>query len=114
MATPPTPTEAPSTVHEATRDLGPSGAVEWGRLLTDQEAADRRRKGLDIVVRGPNPRANRAKARAIEAMVGPAQLDARHAKAGSLSLPHFHQVSRSPGGHSFYEDASGRKARRRQ
>lgn len=82
--------------------------------MSDEEAADRRRRGLDIVVRGSNHRANRAKAREIETMVGPAMIDARHAKAGPHSLPHFHQLSRSPSGHSFFEDASGRRARRRQ
>jgi len=75
---------------------------------------DRRRSGLDVVVRGPNARANRAKARQIETAVGPPIEDAAHkSRAGRLALPYFHQVSRTPPGHTFYENASGVKARKR-
>src|SRR5438046_2141187 len=93
---------------------GPSGAVDWwGPPLTDQEAAERRRKGLDIVVRGDDVKANRRRARGVEALVGqPSPLQFPHALAGPLALPHFHQHSRSPKGHSFYESAK-LKARKR-
>ena len=111
-ATPSPPPVLPS-IHEAALVPGPSGAVQWGRELTEAEAADRRRHGLNVVVRGPNSRANRATARRIEAAVGPAVEDPAHkGHAGPSALPHFHQVSRSPRGHTFYENASGVKARR--
>ena len=112
-ATSSAPPPVPPSIHEARLVPGPSGAVEWGKELTEPEAVDRRRGGLDVVVRGPNSRANRATARRIEAAVGPAIEDPAHkAYAGPMALPHFHQVSRSPRGHTFYENASGVKARR--
>src|SRR5438034_753672 len=101
------------TVHEATCASGPSGAVEYGAQLSDDDAIKRRLGGLDVVVRGPNGKANKAKARRIEEGAGvPVVPEPRHQNAGPYSLPHFHQASRSPGGHSFYEDSSPRKARR--
>jgi len=101
------------TVHEAECASGPSGVVEYGAELTDDLAVQRRQKGLDIVVRGPNGKANKAKARKIEEGVGSPVIDEpRHQNAGPHSLRHFHQASRSPEGHSFYEDSSPRKARR--
>jgi hypothetical protein len=119
MSSAETPAEAASadpqqpTVHEAMLASGASGAVEYGAQLTDADAVLRRGQGLDIVVRGPNGRANRAKARKIEEAVGtPVIEEDRHQNAGPYSLRHFHQVSRSPQGHTFYEDNSGRKARR--
>jgi hypothetical protein len=88
--------------------------VEWGPELTDEEAVQRRKKALDIVVRGSNSKANRAKARQIEQTVGtPITEHQPHARSGPLSLPHFHQVSRTPDGHSFYE-TKGRTARRKR
>jgi hypothetical protein len=109
-----TPAEAiEPTVHEATCASGPSGVVEYGAQLSDDDAIKRRGEGLDVVVRGPNGKANKAKARRIEEGVGtPVTLEPRHQNAGPNSLPHFHQASRSPDGHSFYEDSSPRKARR--
>ena len=105
-------TEQP-TVFEATLASGPSGIVDCGRPLTDDEAVARRRLGQDIVVCGPNGRANKARARRIEEGVGVPVIDEpRHQNAGPRSLRHFHQASRLPEGHSFYEDSSGRKARR--
>lgn len=103
------------TVHEATLASGPSGAVEWGSVLTNQEAIDRRKNGLDIVVRGDDETANRRLAQRIEAGVGtPSRPQPPHTTtAGPHALPHFHQQSRTPGGHSFYE-TTRRKARRRQ
>jgi hypothetical protein len=97
-----------------------SGAVEWGAEITVEQAADRRRAGLDIVVRGNILAANRKKAREVEGLVGmPSRPQFPHSSAGPLALPHFHQQSRSPAGHSFYETAALRarkaksKARRR-
>ena len=102
------------TIHAAERASGPSGAVEWGEERTEEQAVQRRKKGLDIVVRGANQRRNREKARAIEAAVGgPIVHNEPHARAGRFSLPHFHQASRDPEGHSFYE-LGNRKARRKQ
>src|SRR5690349_20918250 len=110
----PSPTPAAPTIHEAERAPGPSGAVEWGRDLTLEEAIERRHQGLDIVVRGPNQGQNRQKAREVESAVGtPVTEDQPHAKAGPLALPHFHQVSRDPEGHSFYE-LGNRKAKRKK
>lgn len=59
------------TVHEAERASGPSGAVLWGAEITGEEAVVRRLAGLDGVVRGPDQKANRRQAGAIEAFVGP-------------------------------------------
>jgi hypothetical protein len=93
---------------------GPDGAVEWGTEITVAEAVARRKRGLDIVVRGPDERANRRKASAIETAVGtPIVFERRHPRAGRFSLPHYHQASRSPEGHSFCE-VSGRKARKQK
>jgi hypothetical protein len=101
------------TVYEAMLASGPSGLVECGSQLTDEQAVERRRQGLNIVVCGPDGKANRAKARRIEEGVGVPVIDEpRHQNAGPYSLRHFHQACRSPEGHSFYEDNSGRKARR--
>jgi hypothetical protein len=100
------------TVHEAERIPGPDGVVEWGAELTDEQAVQRRRQELDIVVRGPGQKATRPKARQIEDAVGtPVAEDAPH--RGRMALPHFHQVSRSPDGHSFYE-TSRRRARKKK
>jgi hypothetical protein len=84
--------------------------VLYGAGLTDEEAIARRRAASDIVVRG-NVKTNKAKAREIEAAVGPCELDQPHARAGKKAMPHFHQQSRLPDGHTFYEDR-GHRARR--
>ncbi len=47
------PPQAPPSIHAATLVPGASGAVEWGRELTEVEAMDWRRGGRDVVVRGP-------------------------------------------------------------
>lgn len=53
MATAPEGSSPPvATVHKATRRHDGSGAVEWGAEITMEQAAEQRRKGLDIVVRG--------------------------------------------------------------
>jgi hypothetical protein len=121
MTSPQNPTQAepaapePQVVYEAILASGPSGIVECGAALTDEEAIKQRQAGRDIVVCGPNGRANRARARKIEEGAGTPVIDEpRHQNAGPHSLRHFHQASRNPPGHSFYEDSSGRKARRRR
>jgi hypothetical protein len=103
------------TVHEAFRAPGVTGAVEYGEELTDEEAVERRRQELDVVVRGPDGRANKARAWKIESAIpGRVFMDLPHQKAGRMALPHFHHESRSPDGHTFFEDRSGRKARKRR
>lgn len=110
----PSPVAPQPTIHRAERASGPDGAVEWGEELTLEEAIQERKKGLDIVVRGPDPKSNRNKAREIETRVGaPVSEDAPHAKAGRMALPHFHQTSRVPDGHSFYEGC-GRWSRKKK
>lgn len=112
--TPSPPSSSEPAIHEAGPASGPSGAVEWGPELTPEEAIRRRKAGLDIVVRGPNQGKNRQRAREIETAVGvPITEDSPHARAGPLALPHFHQVSRDPQGHSFYE-LGNRKAKRKR
>jgi hypothetical protein len=104
----------PPAIHEAELASGPSGAVLYGAEIDEKSAVARRQKGLDIVVRGDDSKTNRALARQIEAQVGPPTLpQPPEPKAGPLALPHFHQQSRSPEGHSFYE-TERRKARRKR
>lgn len=101
-------------VFEAELASGPSGAVLYGPELTREQAVGRREKGLDIVVRGLDTKSNRIFARGIEAEVGhPTPPQAPEKNAGPLALPHFHQDSREPEGHSFYE-TDKRKARKRK
>ena len=110
---PQAPVGAAPTIHKASGVLDASGVVEWWDVLTEHEAVDRRKQGLDIVVRGPDGKQNRRKAREIEMQVGtPVVFDLPHARAGPRALPHYHQDSRSPEGHSFYE-VGGRKARKK-
>jgi hypothetical protein len=68
-------------------------------------ARRRRRIGQDIVVRGDDTNANRARTYKIEAQVGPPSKPQfpHTSTAGLMALPHFHQKSRSPRGHAFYE-----------
>lgn len=105
---------APPTIHEAELASGPSGAVEYGAEIDEATAAARRTSGADIVVRGADTAANRAVARKIEAQVGPpSPPQFPHTSfAGRMALPHFHQASRSPAGHAFYE-TDNRKAKRK-
>jgi hypothetical protein len=109
----PTPAANGMTIHEATLVSGPSGGVEYGGELTVAEAILRRRQGLDIVVRGPNQRQNRYKAKEIEEAVGPATHHDPHPRAGNFALPHWQQANHNPPGHSFYERGD-RKARKRK
>ena len=93
------------TIHEASLASGPSGAVEWGGTITFEEAVDRRKNALNIVVRGDDENANRRLAGKVEAAVGVAtRPQPPHTySAGPHALPHFHQVSRTPKWHAFYE-----------
>lgn len=102
------------TIHEAELASGPSGAVEYGVPIDEAAAVARRKNGGDIVVRGDDTAANRSLAYKIEAQVGaPSKPQFPHTStAGPQALPHFHQQSRSPAGHSFYE-TDRRKARKK-
>jgi hypothetical protein len=103
-----------TTIHEAELAPGPSGAVEYGVEIDEATAVARRRNGKDIVVRGKDGDASRSRAYQIERQVGlPSRPQPPHNRAaGPMALPHFHQQSRSPGGHAFYETPK-RKARKK-
>jgi len=110
------PTPVPSsvpTIHWAESAPGPSGAVLYGPEIDFDTAVVQRQAGQDVVVRGDDTDANRQLAFRIEAAVGPpTRPQAPERQAGPLALPHFHQLSRNPGGHLFYETEK-RKARKR-
>jgi hypothetical protein len=117
MAPGPTPSPIPSppspTIHEAERASGASGAVLRGPEIDRATAVARRRAGADVVVCGGDTNANRRLAQAIESAVGPATPpQTPHRRAGPLALPHFHQQSHVPDGHTFYETAR-RKTRKK-
>jgi hypothetical protein len=101
----PPPPPPPPTIHEASLASGPSGAVEYGREIDEATAVDRRKAGEDVVVRGTDEDANRRLAYRIENAAGAAGRPQFPHKqtAGARALPHFHQRSRSPKGHTFYE-----------
>lgn len=104
--------ESVARIFEAELAPGASGAVIRGRELSEEEAANRRRAGKDIVVCGPDLRANRTLAREVEASIGkPTKPQPPERNAGPMALPHFHQASREPAGHAFYETPH-RKARK--
>ena len=106
------PSAQAPTIHEAALAPGASGLVEWGKELTQAEASDRRKQGLDVVVRGPDRVKNRQIAEAVELAVGPYQVDPPHVSAGPLSLPHCQQLNQPPFGHCFYE-TDKRKAKKK-
>lgn len=100
MTTPP----AAPVVMEAFPTFDGSGWVDAGKPLTLNEAVKRRQAGLDVVVCGDDHMTCRRLAVKIEGAVGPvsrAQLP--HKGAGPHALPHYHQSSRVPRGHTFYE-----------
>jgi hypothetical protein len=100
----------PPRIHEAVLAGAPSGAVLKGSEIDFDAAVARRRAGLDIVVCGNDLRENRKLAGAIETTVGPATPPQKsHQRAGPLALPHFHQQTHLPAGHSFYETDNPRK-----
>ena len=102
---PPTPSSPPTaiqTIHAAER--GNAGSVRKREEVTEAEAVERRKNGLDVVVCGPDKAANKRLAMRIEI--------AAHGKAkycppqaGPRSLPHWHPDPRGEGddGHGFYE-----------
>jgi hypothetical protein len=104
----------PPTIHEAELASGPSGAVEFGVEIDEATAVARRKLGRDIVIRGNDTKTNRSMARQIEVQVGPPSPPQfpHTTTAGQMALPHFHQQSRSPQGHCFYE-TDKRKARKK-
>ncbi len=89
---------------------GPLGRVHRESEITEEEAVARRKAGQDIVVCGPDHKANRRLARKIEATIGPSVRQDPHEKAGPYALPHYQQKSGFQG-HSFYETANRRAAR---
>ena len=105
---------APPKVHKATLAGGPSGAVLKRAEIDFATAVSRRQAGQDVVVCGDDVNANRRLAQAIESTVGSAtRPQTPHTRTGPWASPHFHQRSRSPAGHTFYETENpGRKARR--
>jgi hypothetical protein len=67
-----------------------------------------------VVVCGDDPDPNRRLAFPIEAAVGPpSRPQIPHKNAGPAALPHFHQKSRRPDGHCFYETARPPKKARK-
>jgi hypothetical protein len=100
---------SPPTIYEAERL--PGWAIEYGVELTLIEAIDRRKRGLDTVVRGVNQIDNRKVAQQIEAGVG--GVYKLHAPHKANTLPHYQQAIQPPEGHCFYE-LDSRKARRKQ
>jgi hypothetical protein len=109
---PPPPAEPPPTIYEAQLASGASGAVLRGAEIDFATAVARRQAGADVVVCGDDLDANRRLAYQIESGAGPASRPQHpHRRAGPQSLPHFHQVSRAPDGHTFYETEK-RKSRK--
>jgi hypothetical protein len=103
----------PPTIHAAERESGPSGAILRGAEVDLTAGVARRMAGEDVVVCGTHTDANRRLAYRVESSVGPAtRAQAPHQRAGPMALPHFHQQSRSPDGHTFYETAK-RKTKRK-
>lgn len=91
-------------VFEATRGL--NGAVVRGNKLNIQQAVNHRKKGYDVVICGPDFKANRTRAETIEKAVRPngrVKSCGPHAMAGSLVLWHYQQDPKPPQGHTFYE-----------
>ena len=104
--------EAP-TIHEATLASGPSGAVIRGAEIVLATAIARRQAGLNVVVCGNDHQANSDLAQQIERAIGPYLRGTPHRKlAGPRAMPHFQQVDRTHLGHTFYETANRRAARR--
>jgi hypothetical protein len=102
----------PSKIFEATASTGSGGAVVKGAELSEKDAINRRKSGLDIVVCGSDDRANRNMAADIERAatgVGKYIRHGAHPSAGTNSLPHYQPRPRPPLGHSFYE-TKGQKA----
>lgn len=105
----PGPKPACPRIYEAERLT--SGGVRKRREVSEAEAVELRRRGVDVVVCGGDVATNLAVAGRIEQMAnGRWVLHRPHAHAGPQALPHFQPQTRSPGGHTFYE-TNKRKAR---
>ena len=90
--------------------LGPNGAVVRGSKLTQKQAEDNRKRGYNVVVCGPDVKANRTRAEAIERNAnGNVVHHAPSPNAGAHALYHFQPNPRGPQGHTFYE-SNGRSA----
>ena len=77
-----------------------------------KEAVDRRKNGYNVVVCGPDPKANRTRAEQIEINAnGNVVHHGPSGTAGVNALWHYQPNPRGPQGHTFYE-SSGRSARR--
>ncbi len=101
-------------IYEAEPIPGPDGAVERGDSpIAEAEAIARLKAEEDIVVCGPERRANRNKARELMiAAFGGFEEDQPH--QGRTALPHFHPPDHTPEGvHAFF-DAPPRHARKRK
>jgi hypothetical protein len=99
-------------IHEATITTGSAGSVTKGHEITERDAINRRKKGLDVVVCGQDYRANRNLAASIERAatgVGKYIRHGAHPSAGPDALPHYQPKTRPPDGHTFYE-TKGQKA----
>ena len=91
-----------------------SGWVDVGRLLTFSEAVLHRLAGGSVVVCGDDHKTNKDLGWSVESGVGPAsRVQLPHkGSAGPHALPHYHQLSRVPRGHTFYEVPPKLRARR--
>lgn len=70
--------------------LGAHGSVAKGNQITEAEAVNRRKSGLDVVVCGSDLNGNRSLAEKIEtAASGKAKRCPPHASAGRSALPHY-------------------------
>jgi len=102
------------SIHEAEPIPGPDGTVEWwDPPISDVAAIARLQTGQDIVVRGPDRRATRNKARELMvAAYGGFEEDEPH--QGRMALHHFHPPEHSPDGvHAFF-DTPRRYAKKRK
>src|SRR5437773_5031860 len=70
------PVATEPTIHEAECGSSLRGEVLYGAEITEQDAVQRRKQGLDIVVHGPDQEANKKLALRIETAVRPAFLEA--------------------------------------
>ncbi len=92
------------TIYEAERIPGPDGMVERGDApISEADAIAYLQAGRDIVVCGPERRANRNKARELTVQAfGGFVGDEVH--EGRMALYHFHPLNRTPEDtHAFFE-----------
>ena len=96
---------SPPVIREAT--LLATGAVKKGNVITQAAAEALRRNGQDVVVCGPQHRANMNLAHDIEHNAnGRYKRCGPHAWATQNGLPHYQPDPRPPAGHTFYETAN--------